>query len=137
VSGSVRVALAGVIFLLATSISAAPARLLTVSFSAGCDEYTITVTGEGLDQPGAVLSYNITLTPPSGEPIAVVESFPVTPEKDGSFHKTVKGTWKHFEYTLTGKYVLSGSAILSSNLIPLHTLPIAFSPAKIDCSQNH
>jgi hypothetical protein len=126
-------ALALLVSSMATDASAAPARLLTAKFSGGCNQYTITVTGEGLKEPNPIVSYNITLTPPAGEPIAIVDSFPVAPEKDGRFHKTIHGTWKKFEFTLADKYTLSGSAILASNLTLLHTLPIAFWPKNLNC----
>lgn len=126
-------ALALLVSSMATDASAPPARLLTAKFSGGCNRYSITVTGEGLKQPNPIVSYNITLTPPAGEPIAIVDSFPVAPDKDGRFHMTIHGTWKKFEFTLTDKYTLSGSTILNSNLNLLHTLPITFSPKNLNC----
>jgi len=71
---------------------------------------------------------------PSGESMAIVDSFPVTPEKDGTFRKTIEGTWKTFEFTLTDKYTLSGSALLTSNLNLLHTMPLEFSPKNLNCA---
>ena len=130
----VRVGLIAVAFLAATGASAAPiTRLLTVRFSGDCKAYTIAVTGEGLKQPNPIVSYNITLIPRSGEPMTIVDSFPVTPEKDGRFHKTIEGTWEKFAFTLTDKYRLSGSALLDSDLTLLHTLVITFSPKNLDC----
>ena len=126
---------AAVVCLFATAAFAAPARLLRARFSGDCDGFTIVVTGEGLSQPNPTVSYNITLTPRSGEPMTIVDSSPVTPEKDGKFHKTIHGTWKEFEYTLTEAYTLSGSAILISDLTLLHTTPITFSRATLNCSQ--
>jgi len=133
---SLRIPLAVAILFFTTAVSAAPppARLLTASFSGGCDTYTIAVTGEGLNQPNPVVSYNITLTPRSGEPMTITDSFVITAEKDGSFRKTVHQAWKKFEYTLTGKYTLSGIAVLLSDRTPLHTLPLTFSPAKLNCA---
>ena len=121
----------------ATTASTAPSstRLLTASFSGGCDTYTIAVRGEGLNQPNPVVSYNITLTPRSGEGMTITDSFVVTPEKDGSFQKTVHESWKKFEYTLTRKYLLSGVAVLLSDRTPLHNLPLTFSPTKLNCAQ--
>ncbi len=46
---------------------------------------------------------------------------------------TFHGSWKSFGYALTGKYRLSGTAILASNLIPLHVVKIAFSPSTLKC----
>ena len=80
--------------------------------------HTIAVSGQGLTQPNAIVSYNIRLTMPSGESMAIVDSFPVTPEKDGRFHKTVAGTWKTFEFTLTDKYTLSGIRALDQQPEP-------------------
>jgi hypothetical protein len=96
--------------------------------------YTIAVSGEGLKQPNPIVSYNIRLTLPSGESMAIVDSFPVTPEKDGSFRKTIEGTWKTFEFTLTDKYTLSGTALLASDLNLLHTIPLGFSPKSLNCA---
>jgi hypothetical protein len=129
-----RIALAFAFLLVSTvPAHAAPARFLTATFSGGCDSFTIAVTGEGLQEPNAVVSYNITLTPRSGEPIAVVDSFPVTPAKDGTFRGTIRQSWEKFEYRLTAYYKLSGNVILASNLTPLHTLSISFSPKKLNC----
>jgi hypothetical protein len=58
----------------------------------------------------------------------------VTPEKDGKFRKTIAGTWIKFEFTLTDKYPLSGSALLNSNLNLLHTIPLEFSPKNLNCA---
>ena len=80
-----------------------------------------------------MVSYNITLTPPSGEPMTITDSFAVTPEKDGSFHKTVRESWKKFEFILTGKYELSGSAILLSDLTLLHTRKMKFARGRLNC----
>jgi hypothetical protein len=133
----VRVGLAALAFLVGTGASAAPiTRLLTVRFSGDCQAYTIAVTGEGLKQPNPTVSYNIMLTPRSGEPMTIVDSFPVTPEKDGRFHKTIEGTWKKFEFTLTDRYTLSGSALLDSDLTLLHTLAITFSRKNLNCASN-
>ena len=130
-----RVGLAVLAFLAATdAFSAPPTRLLLAKFSGDCKAYTIAVSGQGLTQPNAIVSYNIRLTMPSGESMAIVDSFPVTPEKDGRFHKTVAGTWKTFEFTLTDKYTLSGSALLTSNLNLLHTIPLEFSPKNLHCA---
>lgn len=118
----------------AMSAAPSPTRLLTAGFSGGCDAYTIAVTGEGLSQPNPVVSYNITLIPRSGEPMTITDSFVITPERDGSFRKTVHESWKKFEYTLTRKYTLSGVAVLLSDRTPLHTLPLTFSPAKLNCA---
>lgn len=128
-------ALAVLFVALATSAVPSPTRLLSANFSGGCDTYTIAVTGEGLNQPNPVVSYNITLTPRSGEPMTITDSFVITAEKDGSFRKTAHESWKKFEYTLTGKYALSGVAVLLSDRTPLHTLPLTFSPAKLNCAQ--
>lgn len=131
-----RMALALGVLLLAPEVaSAGPARLLTARFSADCDAFTVVVTGEGLSEPNPTVSYNITLTPRSGKPMTIVDSFPVTPQKDGKFHQTVHGTWKKFEFTLTDAFRLSGSAILISDLTLLNTTPIKFSPATLNCSQ--
>jgi hypothetical protein len=134
---SLRIPIAVAILFFATTVSAAPSptRLLTASFGGGCDTYTIAVTGEGLNQPNPVVSYNITLTPRSGEAMTITDSFVVTPEKDGSFHMTVRESWKKFEYTLTRKYALSGVTVLLSDRTPLHNLPLTFSPKKINCAQ--
>ena len=134
---TLRFALAfGVLVLVAACASADSARLLKVRFSGDCNSFTIDVTGQGLSQPNPTVSYNITLTPRSGEPMTIVDSSPVTPEKDGKFHKTIHGTWKKFEFTLTDVFTLSGSAILISDLVFLHTTPITFSRARLDCSQS-
>lgn len=130
---AVGIGLAALICLVATGASAAPARLLTARFSGGCNTFTITVRGEGVKQPNPIVSYNITLTPRSGEPITIVDSFALTPEKDGRFHKTIEGNWKKFEFTLTDKYTLSGSAILISDLALLHTLAITFTRENLTC----
>lgn len=130
---SLLIVLALLVFLMRTDAFAASPRLLTARFTGGCIGYTIAVTGEGLRESNSIVSYNITLTPPTGEPIAIVDSFPVTPEKDGRFHGTIQGTWKNFEFTLAGKYTLSGSAILASNLTLLHTLPVTFSRKNMNC----
>lgn len=121
------------VLLAATGDSAASARMLTARFSGGCNAYTITVAGDGLTQPNAIVSYNITLIPRSGEPLTIVDSFAVVAENDGKFRKTIQGNWKKFEFTLTDKYTLSGSAILTSDLTLLHTLPISFSRRKLNC----
>jgi hypothetical protein len=121
------------VLLVATGDLPASARLLTARFSGGCNAYTITVAGDGLTQLNAIVSYNITLTPRSGETLTIVDSFAVVAESDGRFHKTIHGNWKKFEFTLTDKYTLSGSAILTSDLTLLHTLPISFSRQKLNC----
>ena len=119
--------------LVAAGASADPARLLKVRFSGDCTSFTIVVIGQGLNQPNPTVSYNITLTPRSGEPMTIVDSSPVTPEKDGKFHKTIHGTWKKFEFALTDAFTLSGSAILISDLTLLHTTTITFSRATLNC----
>lgn len=129
-----RIALAlGVFLSVSTAPSASPARLLTVRFSGDCEGFTIVVTGEGLSQPNPTVSYNITLTPRSGEPVTIVNSSGVTPEKDGKFRKTIHGTWKKFEIMLPDAFTLSGSAILISDLTLLHTTPITFSRTSLNC----
>ena len=127
-------AVAFLIVVITTSAAPSPTRLLTASFTGGCDTYTISVAGEGLNQPNPVVSYNITLTPRSGEPMTITDSFVIAPEKDGSFHKAVHVPWKKFEYRLTRKYTLSGVAVLLSDRTPLHTLPLTFSSAKLNCA---
>src|SRR5215468_10246274 len=115
--------------------SAPTARLLTANFSGGCRSYTIRVAGEGLDQPNPVVSYNLTLAPRSGsEPMILTDSFEVIPDKDGSFRKSIRSSWRKFGFEASGNYTLSGSAILISKQTPLHTLPLAFSKATLDCS---
>ena len=126
-------AVLAVLLLVAATASAGPARLLRVHFIGDCDAFTVVVSGEGLNQSSPTVSYNIILTPHSGEPMAIVDSFPVTPKKDGKFHKKVHGTWKTFEFTLTDAFTLSGSAILTSGLTLLHTRSITFSPATLSC----
>jgi hypothetical protein len=111
----------------------APARLLSAKFSGRCDAFTFTVSGEALHESHLIVSYNIMLTPRSGDPIAIVDSFPVAPEADGRFHGTVDGTWKKFEFTLSNRYTLSGSAILTSDNGVLHTLAIQFPKKKLTC----
>jgi hypothetical protein len=62
VSGFVRGLLVVAVISLAVSVaSASPPRSLAARFSAGCDSYTVAVTGEGLEQPNAVVSYNLKL----------------------------------------------------------------------------
>ena len=119
---------------IAASATPQPPRLLDARFTGGCDAYTIAVTGEGFNQPNAMVSYNITLTLPSGEAMTITDSFAVLPEKDGSFHQTVHESWKKFEFTLTGKYVLSGSAILLSDLTFLHMRKMKFARTRLNCS---
>ena len=121
------------VFLLTPTAFADSPRLLTATFRGGCNTYTITVTGEGLKQPSATVSYNIMLSPRSGEPIAIVDSFTVTTDPHGRFHKTIHGSWKKFEFTLRDRYMLSGSAILTSDLTLLHTLTISFSRGNLNC----
>jgi hypothetical protein len=134
VNGAERIALAvGVLSLVAAGTPASPARLLTASFTGGCDSYRIAVAGEGLEQPNPIVSYNITLAPRSGESIIITDSFAVSPQKDGSFRETIHESWKQFGYALTGNYRLSGSAVLLSNLTLLHTLTIKFSQEKLNC----
>ena len=124
------------IFVSLGSASAPPPRLLTANFRGGCHSYGIVVTGEGLDQPDPVVSYNITLTPASrGQPLIITDSFAVHPEKDAHFHKSVRASWKKFGFTPEGDFRLSGTAILISNLTPLHTRTIVFSRAALTCGQ--
>lgn len=118
----------------ATRVSALPPRLSAASFSGGCEAFTIFVSGEGLQQSSAIVSYNITLTPKSGEPMVITDSFEVTPDKDGTFHKSFDATWKKFEFILTSSYRLSGSAVLLSGLTPLHNRAITFSRKKLNCA---
>jgi hypothetical protein len=120
------------------SIAAAPAdhktnQIETAIFSAQCTTFKITVSGSGVDQPKPIVGYNITLTPRSGEPTIITDSFPVTVDPDGSFHQTFTNDWKKFGYSLSGRYTLSGSAVLVSGLKPLSTIPVAFSPARLFC----
>ena len=118
----------------AAATSASPPRLLTAKFSGGCESYSITVAGEGLDQSNPVVSYNIKLAPQSGgEPMVITDSFPVTAEKDGTFHRKIHQSWKHFEFAPSGNYTLSGSAILISKLTPLHVRTIVFARVKLSC----
>ena len=117
----------------ATHVSASPPRLLSATFSGGCQAFTIVVSGDGLTQHSAIVSYNITLKPKSGEPLVITDSFEVAPDKYGTFHKSFDATWKKFEFTLTGKYALSGSAVLLNGLTPLHNMTISFSRKKLDC----
>ena len=135
VNRSTRIALAiAAMSLAATCAFAAPTRLLTARFAGDCGSFTIAVTGEGLDEPNPIVSYNITLTPRSGgEPISIVDSFEVTPEKNGSFRKTISASWKKFEFTLADNYNLSGSVLLTSNLNLLHNLTIRFARKKLNC----
>ena len=130
-----RITLALALFFAASTKCAEPTRILTANFAGGCDSFTISVTGDGLNQPNPVVSYNILLTPRSGEPIGIVDSFPVTPEKDGTFRKTIRQDWKKFEYALSVDYTLSGNVILASNLSPLHALTIEFAPKKLKCGR--
>jgi hypothetical protein len=93
-------------------------------------------TDPAADQPNPLVGYNITLTPPSGEPMTITDSFSVMPNKDGTFRKAVTDSWKKFEFTLTGEFVLSGSAVLLKNLTPLDSSTLKFSPANLDCRQS-
>jgi len=120
----------------ATGACAKPPQLLGVTFTGGCDSFAIAVTGQGLDQPTPIVSYNIKLTPRSGsEPFIIVDSFPVTPDADGAFRKTIRQSWKKFEFTPAGKYTLSGSAVLTSKITFLHTIPISFHHPKLSCAR--
>lgn len=118
----------------ATGVSGVPAQLLSARFSGGCEAFTIAVSGEGLQQRSAIVSYNVTLTPKSGEPLVITDSFEVTPEQDGTFRKSFDATWKKFEFTLAGNYSLSGSAVLLNGLTPLHNRALTFSRKKLNCA---
>lgn len=126
--------------LLAMCITAAPAdssanQIDAAIFTAQCTTFKILVAGRGVNQPNPIVGYNITLTPPSGESLIITDSFPVMPDSSGSFRKTFANSWKTFGFTLTGKYTLSGSAVLVSGLKPLSTIPIAFSSTSLTCKE--
>ena len=123
-----------VIYFAAASTAAAPPRLVAAEFRGGCESYSITVSGEGLDQPDSIVSYSISLAPRSGgEPMIITDSFPVTAEKNGTFHRKIRQSWKQFGFAPSGDYTLSGSAILISKLTPLHVRAIVFARAKLSC----
>src|SRR6266478_2116566 len=65
-----------------------------------------------IHREGVTAGYNITLTPHSGEPIAITDSFAVVPDKNGSFRQAVAVSWQKFDVVLTSRYALSGSANL-------------------------
>lgn len=119
----------------ATGVSGVPARLLSARFSGGCEAFTIVVSGEGLGERSIIVSYNITLKPRSSEPLVITDSFEVTPDKDGTFRKSFDATWKKFEFTLTGSYTLSGSAVLLNGLTPLDNRALTFSRKRLNCAQ--
>src|SRR6202008_2191284 len=50
--------------------------------SATCNSYTVTVSGQNLDNPNVTYSviYTVTVTPSSGSPYTVSDSIPVTPD---------------------------------------------------------
>jgi hypothetical protein len=103
------------------------------TFTAQCDSYRLHVSGSGVDKPKPLVGYNITLTPPSGPPLIITDSFPVTPNSDGAFQKTFSNSWKTFGFTLDGKHRLSGSAVLVIGLTPLSTATIKFSSITLSC----
>jgi hypothetical protein len=54
----------------------------------------------------------------SGKALIITDSFPVIPDADGIFRKSFTNSWKTFGFKLSGKYALSGSAVLVSGLTP-------------------
>jgi hypothetical protein len=119
----------------ATPADHKPNQIHTATFEAQCDTYSLRVSGRSIDKTNLIVGYNITLTPPSGEPLIITDSFSVVPNTDRTFRKTFTNSWKTFGFMLGGKYTLSGSAVLVTGLTPLSSVTIGFSPASLDCGR--
>ena len=106
-----------------------------VTATDSCSGFTITASGTGLGKPSITVTFTITLTPPSGPPITITDTFVVTriPHSHGAYNTSYTQTWAHYGVTLTSSYTLSGSA----SFIPSHPKTfkaISFSPPTLDCA---
>ena len=102
----------------------------TASVSMNCTSYTLTVSGGSLAVGvNYSVTYTITLTPKSGSPVVITDTFPVTRDAAGNFNASVT----HSLSGLNGTYTLTGSATLLTNGTPHNTVPIAFNPVSLTC----
>lgn len=122
-----------IITFVAMAVSTLPAfanHLTTATGNASCTQYTISVTGADLYYPTANVSYKVVLTPKSGTPIIVTNSFTVIRGGGGNFTGMTTQPWPS-KLKINSNYTISGAARLD---VPLgNTIPIVFSPATLNC----
>jgi hypothetical protein len=129
------VAMSMAVFLSIAADAARPSNVVeAASSTVGCDVFRVRVAGNNVDQPKPLVAYNLALSPPSGEPVIITDSFDVTPDRDGRFERTVERSWRTFGLVIEeGRYVLSGSAVLVSGVKPLSWVEISFSSPSLSC----
>jgi hypothetical protein len=98
-----------------------------------CSGFSLTVSGNNLGSKTATVDFTITLTPSSGSPIEISDSFVVTRTPHGTtYNTTYTQTWAHYGVTLNGNYTLTGTASFAPH--HYHPTGIVFSPSTLNCS---
>jgi len=98
-----------------------------------CTGFTVTVSGSDLGSPTKTVDFTITLTPTTGTPIVISDTFTVIrAEPHNTYDASYTQTWAHYGVTASGDYTLSGKAAFEPhNYKPTS---IKFTPTTLDCS---
>lgn len=105
----------------------------TVQVTDSCSGFTATIAATGLSYPTATVDFTITLTPTSGTPITISDSFVVHRLYPHGYTGTYTQTWAHYGVTLNSAYTLTGKATFGPP-IPTRYRKMAFSPSTLDCA---
>jgi len=104
----------------------------TATATDSCQQYTITVLGTDQLTSSVKVAYTITLTPTSGSPIVVNDSFTI-PVTGGAYSGSNTKTWASYGDTLNTNYTLAGSATVTAGTVT-QTASITFTPPTLACS---
>jgi hypothetical protein len=124
-----------VALLVVLGIPASANTIGTVQVTDSCSGFTASITATGLGLPTATVDFTITLTPTSGTPITISDSFVVTriPHSHGTYSGSYTQTWAFYGDTLNTTYTLTGKATFGPP-IKVRYRPMAFSPSTLDCA---
>ena len=130
--GSKALALVAALLVL-LALPAAANTVGTVQVTDSCSGFTASITATGLSYQTATVDFTITLTPTSGTPITISDSFVVHRTPPHGYTGTYTQTWAHYGVTLNTTYTLTGKATFGPPIPPRYR-PMAFSPSTLDCA---
>jgi hypothetical protein len=116
------------------AIGAPPAfanQINTASATVSCQGFTITATGDGIDQPNPSILFDITLSPSLQEAVGEIH---FVPDANGNFTVSQSYSWSQFNITIGAHTCFSGTATIALNNNTDHegTIPIVFTPPCLD-----
>ena len=130
--GSKALALVAALLVL-LALPAAANTVGTVQVTDSCSGFTASITATGLSYQTATVDFTVTLTPTSGTPITISDSFVVHRTPPHGYTGTYTQTWAHYGVTLNTTYTLTGKATFGPPIPPRYR-PMAFSPSTLDCA---